>query len=271
MALIALAAQGCLRGVGDLRTPLVIVIAANVANIVLEVLLVYGFGTGASTARGRDGHRAGRDGRGVRGACCCARRRHARARTSRASARWRRIGAVLVRAQRRRCYACFTLATAVSARIGAPSLGAHQIAFQLFISLALVLDAIAIAGQVIVGRALGAGDVDGAFARPRGACSSGRSSPGCCSRGGLLALADVAPARVHPRPGRDRPRARHVAAVLPAACPPAALVFALDGILIGAGDARFLAVRDAVSPSPSSRRSCSPPTRSRWSGSRSTR
>ena len=46
MALVALAAQGWLRGVGDLRTPLLIVIAANVANVVLEVVLVYGLGTG---------------------------------------------------------------------------------------------------------------------------------------------------------------------------------------------------------------------------------
>ncbi|MEA2226509.1 MAG: hypothetical protein QOF04_139, partial [Solirubrobacteraceae bacterium] len=46
MALIALAAQGWLRGVGDLRTPLVIVVAANALNVVLEVLFVYGFGWG---------------------------------------------------------------------------------------------------------------------------------------------------------------------------------------------------------------------------------
>ena len=44
------------------------------------------------------------------------------------------------------------------ARVGAPSLAAHQIAFQLFVFLALVLDAMAIAGQVMVGRMLGAGD-----------------------------------------------------------------------------------------------------------------
>ena len=50
------------------------------------------------------------------------------------------------------------------ARIGAASLGAHQIAFQLWVFLALVLDAIAIAGQVMVGRMLGAGDADGARA-----------------------------------------------------------------------------------------------------------
>ena len=45
-AFLALGAQGYLRGVADLRTPLVILIAANVANVILEVLFVYGFGWG---------------------------------------------------------------------------------------------------------------------------------------------------------------------------------------------------------------------------------
>src|SRR4028118_1968904 len=45
-AMVALAGQGLLRGVGNLRTPLVILVAANVANAVLEVLFVYGFGWG---------------------------------------------------------------------------------------------------------------------------------------------------------------------------------------------------------------------------------
>ena len=56
--------------------------------------------------------------------------------------------------------AAFTLAGAVIARFGDASLAAHQIAFQLWIFLAFVLDAIAIAGQVIVGRGLGAGDTE---------------------------------------------------------------------------------------------------------------
>src|SRR4029077_8785540 len=46
MALVALAGQGWLRGMSDLRTPLIIVVAANTANVVLELLFVYGFGWG---------------------------------------------------------------------------------------------------------------------------------------------------------------------------------------------------------------------------------
>ena len=45
-AFLALGAQGYLRGVADLRTPLVILIAGNVANVILELLFVYGFGWG---------------------------------------------------------------------------------------------------------------------------------------------------------------------------------------------------------------------------------
>src|SRR6059058_3167683 len=61
-------------------------------------------------------------------------------------------------------YASFLFAASVLARMGDPQIGAHQIGYQLFLFIALVLDAVAIAGQVIVGRMLGAGDADGAYA-----------------------------------------------------------------------------------------------------------
>ena len=44
--MLASAAQGFLRGIGDLRTPLLILVAAHVLNVFLEVLFVYGFGWG---------------------------------------------------------------------------------------------------------------------------------------------------------------------------------------------------------------------------------
>ena len=60
-AMIALAGQGFLRGVGDLRLPLLIVVASNAANVVLEVTFVYGFGWGIAGSRpgGRLSHRPG--------------------------------------------------------------------------------------------------------------------------------------------------------------------------------------------------------------------
>jgi putative MATE family efflux protein len=45
-ALVAVAGQGYLRGTGDLRTPLVILVTANLANVVLELWLVYGLDLG---------------------------------------------------------------------------------------------------------------------------------------------------------------------------------------------------------------------------------
>jgi putative MATE family efflux protein len=237
MALVALAAQGWLRGVGDLRTPLVIVIAANVANVVLEVVLVYGFATGL------DGSAAGtviaQLGMGLAFAAVLLRAPTATRAPDLARIRsLASIGAVLF-VRSASLYACFTLATAVSARIGAPSLGAHQIAFQLFNALALVLDAIAIAGQVIVGRALGAGDVDGAFAAAR-RMLEWAGVAGLLLAGVLLALTNVLPRAFTPDPAViDRAHA-----MWPLFClmmPVAAVVFALDGILIGAGDASFLA------------------------------
>ena len=93
-------------------------------------------------------------------------------------------------------YGSFLVASAVLARIGEDSLAAHLIAFQLFVFLALVLDAVAIAGQVIVGRALGAGDAEGARRAAR------RMIEWAVVAGGVFARRDArahrrAAARVH--------------------------------------------------------------------------
>ncbi|MGZ4269564.1 MAG: MATE family efflux transporter [Solirubrobacteraceae bacterium] len=237
MALIALAAQGWLRGVGDLRTPLVVVIAANVANVVLELVLVYGLGLGL------DGSAAGTVlAQLAMGAVFAAILLRAPA-TSRAPdlARIRSLASIgaqlLVRSAS--LLACFTLATAVCARIGTPALGAHQIAFQLFGFLALVLDAIAIAGQVIVGRALGAGDAAAAAAAARRMIEWAVAA-GLVMSGVLLALGGVLPRAFTSDPA-VMDRARALWPLFCAMWPVAAVVFALDGILIGAGDARYLA------------------------------
>ena len=130
-------------------------------------------------------------------------------------------------------------ATSILARVGQASLGAHQIAFQLFAFLALVLDAIAIAGQVIVGRALGAGDADGARAAARRMLAWSLGA-GVLIGAVLLALIDVVPRAFTSDPAVIE-RAHTMWPLFCLLWPPAAIVFALDGILIGAGDARFLA------------------------------
>jgi putative MATE family efflux protein len=134
----------------------------------------------------------------------------------------------------------FLVASAVLARIGEASLGAHQVAFQLFVFLALVLDAIAIAGQVLVGRMLGAGDAERAYA-------AARRMIGLSVAGGvvlgvvLLLLTDVVP-RAFTSDEAVVERAQEVWPLFALMQPFAAIVFALDGILIGAGDTRYLAL-----------------------------
>jgi putative MATE family efflux protein len=237
MALIALAAQGWLRGVGDLRTPLVVVVAANVVNIVLEVLFVYGFHWGL------DGSAAGtvlaQAGMGAAFVTVLLRAPAERRRPDPARIRSLvSIGAQLF-VRTAALLGCFVFATSICARIGQASLGAHQIAFQLFAFLALTLDAIAIAGQVIVGRALGAGDTEAAYAAARRMLEWAVGA-GLVIGGVLLALIEVLP-----RAFTSDPAVIERAHVMwPLFCllwPPAAVVFALDGILIGAGDTRFLA------------------------------
>src|SRR5207248_2833860 len=132
-----------------------------------------------------------------------------------------------------------TCAASVLARVGDAALGAHQIAFQLFIFLALVLDAIAIAGQVIVGRSLGAGDAHGAYeAAARMIASS--VAIGAAFAVVLLALTDWTP-----RAFTDDPEVIHDAKLIwplfALMQPLGGAVFALDGILIGASDTAFLA------------------------------
>ena len=160
-ALIALAGQGYLRGVGNLRRPLVIVVASNVANLALELLFVYGFRWGvAGSAAGTAIAQAGM---GIAFAVELLRPAAASKRPSFDDMRpMVRVGRqIFVRTTA--LYASFLVAASVLARMGDAEIGAHQIAFELFIFLALVLDAVAIAGQVIVGRLLGGGDADGAF------------------------------------------------------------------------------------------------------------
>ena len=136
-------------------------------------------------------------------------------------------------------YASFLVAASVLARMGDAEIGAHQIAYQLFIFLALVLDAVAIAGQVIVGRMLGAGDADGAHA-----AAVRMIGWSVVDRPRLRARARAALARAAARRSRATRDVLHQAALLwpflAAMQPLGGAVFALDGILIGAGDTRYL-------------------------------
>ena len=240
-ALIALAAQGYLRGVADLRTPLVVLIWSNALNVVLELLFVYGFDWGL------DGSAAG---------TVLAQIVMAAALTVAVLRRAARSGQLELPPKARRMLSQFTIglpimirtgslliaflvAGAVLARVGPPSLAAHQIAFQLFILLALVLDALAIAAQVLVGRLLGASQGDEAMSTARSMCLL------ACGAGVVLGVLLMAGHDLIPRAFTSDPAVLDQAAelwpIFALMLPVGAVVFALDGILLGAGDLKYLA------------------------------
>ncbi len=244
--LVALAGAGYLRGTQDTVTTLAIAAGSNVANLVLELVLIYGLGRGiGASATATVVAQVGAAGvylalvvRHARAGGVALRPDVARLRglLSVARALFVRTASLLL---------ALALATAVAARLGVVALGAHQIAFQVWSFLALVLDAIAIAGQAMIGRLLGAGDADGARA-------AGRRMVGwgvvvgvvvgvaiAAGRGVLAPLFTNDAAVVH--------SARQVLLVVAALQPVNAVVFVLDGVLIGAGDLVYLAKAMLVS------------------------
>jgi putative MATE family efflux protein len=235
-SLIALAGQGYLRGVSDLRTPLVIVAVANLANVVLEVVFVYVLGFGlAGSAWGTVIAQAGM------GAAFVAELLRAPAADRRPRAELMRPltrvgGDIFVRTGA--LYASFIVASAVLARVGSASLGAHQVAFQLWTFLALVLDAVAVAGQVIVGRSLGAGRAADAWD------ASVRMLGWSLVVGLLFAVVMLELLDLLPNAFTSDPlvldRLHAIWPIYALMQPVNALVFALDGILIGASATRFL-------------------------------
>jgi putative MATE family efflux protein len=235
-AFLALAGQGFLRGVSDLRTPLVIVVAANAANVVLEVLFVYGFDWGMRGSAW--GTVIAQAGMGVAFAwkIVAAAAGYLRVRLE-YMRRLMEVGRdIFVRTTA--LYLSFVVAGAVAARMGDAEIAAHQIAFQLWIFIAFVLDAIAIAGMVIVGRMLGAGEAERAYeASLRMIWMS--VVAGAMFTAAMLALIDVLPL-VFTSDEAVLEQAHDLWPIFALMQPLNGAVFALDGILIGAGDTRFL-------------------------------
>jgi len=243
--LAVLAGTGVLRGLQDTRTPLAVAVCASAGNIVLNAIFVLGLGWGlAGSAWGtvvaqnaaalaylavvaRGARRAGLalrpDGPGVRGAA-----------TAGASLVLRTLSLQVV----------LVVTTALAARMGNAAIAAHQIAFRVWTLLALALDAIAIAGQAITGKYLGAGDVAGARSATARMIAWG-AGYGVVFGALILAARPFLPGLFAAAP----PVAGLLLDVLLIVAllqPVAGVVFVLDGVLIGAGDQDYLALAGIV-------------------------
>ncbi len=233
--LLAAAGNGWMRGIQDTRRPLYYVLGANVLSAILCPVLVYPAGlglTGSAIANVVAQSVAGvlflravvRERAPLRPVPSVIRNQLVLGRDLLI-----RGGAFQV---------CFLSATAVAARFGVAAVGAHQIALQLWFFAALALDAVAIAAQSLVGAALGASD--DALARDvarRVTIAGGVAGVG-------FALLAAAGAGVIPGLFTSDLAVREQAAVVwpwfVGLLPFAGVVYALDGVLIGAGDVAFL-------------------------------
>lgn len=140
---------------------------------------------------------------------------------------------------------CYLSAAAVAARFGAASVAAHQVVLQLWNFLALVLDSLAIAAQSLVGAALGAGLA--AHAKS----VAWRVTAYSAAAATVLAVLLAAGSAVIPHLFTGDRAVLHAMAVpwwfMVAQLPVAGVVFGLDGVLLGAGDARFMRNATVVS------------------------
>ncbi|WP_180303703.1 MATE family efflux transporter [Streptomyces sp. JV178] len=238
--LIVLAATGVLRGLQDTKTPLYVAVGGFVANGALNAGLVYGADLGIAgsawgTVIAQCGMAAAYLWVVVRGA-----RRHGaslRPDTAGIRASAQAGAPLLVRTLSLR--AILMIATAVAARLGDEDIAAHQIILSLWSLLAFALDAIAIAGQAIIGRYLGAGDAQGA----REACR--RMVQWGIATGAVLGLAVIAARPLFISLFTGDPAVQEAALpaliVVALAQPISGIVFVLDGVLMGAGDGPYLA------------------------------
>ncbi|MGX9297627.1 MATE family efflux transporter [Tsukamurella paurometabola] len=133
---------------------------------------------------------------------------------------------------------CFVSAGAVAARAGAQYVGAHQIAMQLWNFVALVLDSLAIAAQTLVGAALGAGDTGAA--RSLGRRVTAWSTAFAVGIAAALAALQGTLPRLFTTDAAVLDALTVPWWFLVGMIPIAGVVFALDGVLLGASDAAFL-------------------------------
>jgi putative MATE family efflux protein len=243
--LLTLAASGLLRGLQNTTTPLVVAGVGFAANAVLNALFIYGFGWGiAGSAIGTVVASWG-----MAAAYLVIIVRSARAtgasltpHISGLGSALRSGGWLLLRTASLRVAMLATVVVATD--FGTPELATTQIALTIFSTLAFVLDALAIAGQAMVGHGLGASDL------PRVRAITTRLLQFGVGGGALLGVAIAALSPVLPAiftsDATISSAITVVLLVMAGGIPVAGYVFVLDGVLIGAGDAKYLALTGLV-------------------------
>lgn len=238
--LIVFAAAGLLRGLQDTRTPLWVASGGFAANIALNAIFIYGVGLGiVGSAIGTVIAQWG-----MAGVYILVALRHARRVGAALRPRWAGIRGLsssgwwlFLRTASLRV--AIIVAVALATDISSDALAAWQVIMAVYNAVALALDALAIAAQALIGRSLGIGDLDAVRAVLRRCLWWGVGG------GALLGVTLIA---VSPVFGLVFTNDGNVLALLPvplaiigATTPLGGYVFVLDGVLIGAGDARYLA------------------------------
>ncbi|WNI23668.1 MATE family efflux transporter [Streptomyces sp. ITFR-16] len=238
--LVVMAATGVLRGLQNTRTPLYVAIGGFAANGALNAALVYGAGLGiAGSAWGTVIAQVAMAVAYLVVVVRGARRHGASLRPDAAGIRASAQAGVPLLVRTLSLRAVLLIATAVAARLGDTDIAAHQIILSLWSLMAFALDAIAIAGQAIIGRFLGADDTKGAREACRRMVQWGIASG--VVFGALIVLAR--PLFVPLFTGDHSVQDTLFPALLVVALtqPVAGVVFVLDGVLMGAGDGPYLA------------------------------
>ena len=243
--LLIFAGTGVLRGLQDTRTPLVVATAGFTLNILLNLLLVYGLGwsvtgsaVGTSIAQWA-----------MAAVYLAMVQRNARRHGVSLLPHWQGIRA-MTKVGSWLMLRTLSLRIAILATVlvvtgqGAVNLAAHQLAMTVFTFLAFALDALAIAAQALIGKELGASNPEKARLLTRTMIRWGAGFG--VVTGVLLALAaPVTGALFTPDLGVQSVLTGALW-ILAAGQPIAGYVFVLDGVLIGAGDAKYLAVAGVV-------------------------
>ncbi|MBA8950533.1 putative MATE family efflux protein [Actinomadura namibiensis] len=243
--LVVLAGTGVLRGLQDTRTPLLVSVGGFGVNLLLNVVFVLGFGWGvAGSAWGTVIAQTGSAAVYAAVVLRAAREHGAGVRPDVAGLRTAATAGVGLLLRTAALRIVLVVGTSVAARMGDPEIAAYQVGFQVWTLLAFALDAIAIAGQAITGRFLGASDLAGTRAVTRRMVWWGVVC-GVAFGIAILVVRPWLPALFTPD---LQVRDLLAGSLLLVALfqPVAGVVFVLDGILIGAGDGFYLAWTTAL-------------------------